>query len=167
MELMQRYLNKGHHLYVDNWYTSPALFELLHQNKTGACRAVRKNRKGLPALTTKLKRGESQYCHTGILLALEWQDKQDVHTLSTIHSTTYENSKKTDRKTGEEIRKPSCILDYTDRMGAVYHVDMQLSFSECIRSFFSIFWIWQCIMHLQFTKYKTIILPACPTSGLK
>ncbi len=29
LELMQRYLNKGHHLYVDNWYTSPALFELL------------------------------------------------------------------------------------------------------------------------------------------
>ena len=29
MELMQRYLNKEHHLYVDNWYTSPALFELL------------------------------------------------------------------------------------------------------------------------------------------
>ena len=28
MELMQRYLNKGHHLYVDNWYTSPAIFEL-------------------------------------------------------------------------------------------------------------------------------------------
>jgi hypothetical protein len=37
LELMQRYLNKGHHLYLDNWYTSPTLFELLHRNKTGAC----------------------------------------------------------------------------------------------------------------------------------
>ena len=28
MELMQWYLNKGHHSYVDNRYTSRALFEL-------------------------------------------------------------------------------------------------------------------------------------------
>ncbi|CAF4791666.1 unnamed protein product, partial [Rotaria sp. Silwood2] len=55
---MRRYLNKGHHLYVDNWYISPALFELLHRNKTGACGTVRKNRQGVPPLTTKLKRGE-------------------------------------------------------------------------------------------------------------
>ena len=125
MELMQRYLNKGHHLYDDTWYTSPALFEPLRRNKTGACGTVRKNRKGLTALTTKLKRGESHYCHKDILLALKWQDNKEVYMLSTIHSTAYENSKKIDRKTGEEIRKPSCILDYTDKMGAVDHVDMQ------------------------------------------
>ena len=146
MELMQGYLNKGHHLYVDNWYTSPALFELLRRNKTGACGTVRKNRKGLPALTTKLKRGESQYCHTDILLALKWQDKKEVYMLSTIHSTAYENSKKIDRKTGEGIRKPSCIVDYTDKMGAVNHVDMQLSFSECIRK--SVKWYKKLFFHL-------------------
>jgi hypothetical protein len=60
MELMQRYLNKGHHLYIDNCYTSPARFELLHCNKTGACGTIRKNRQGLPLLTAKLKRRESQ-----------------------------------------------------------------------------------------------------------
>ena len=48
MELMQRYLNKGHHLYVDNWYMGPALFELLHRNKTGACGTVCKNRHEIP-----------------------------------------------------------------------------------------------------------------------
>ena len=133
MELMQRYLNKGHHLYVDNWYTSPTLFEFLHRNKTGACGTVRKNRQGLPPLTTKLKRGESQYAHTNTLLALKWQDKREVHMLSTIHSTTYTNSNKIDRQTGEAIRKPVCIVDYTKNMGAADHVDMQISFSECIR----------------------------------
>ena len=34
LEMMQCYWNKGHHLYADNWYTSPTLFELLHRNKT-------------------------------------------------------------------------------------------------------------------------------------
>ena len=108
MELMLRYLNKGHHLYVDNWHTSPALFELLHRNKTGARGIVRKNRHGLPPLSTKLKRGDRQYRHTDILLVLKWQDKRKVYMLSTIHSTAYENSGKIDRQTGEETRK-TCL----------------------------------------------------------
>lgn len=67
MMLMQHYLNKEHHLYVDNWYTSPALFERLHRKKTGACGTVRKNRKGLPSLADGLKRGESRYSRTNVL----------------------------------------------------------------------------------------------------
>ena len=117
MELVQRYLNKGQHLYVGNWYTSPTLFQLLHRNKTGACGIVRKNRQGLPPLTARLKRGESQYAHTNTLLALKWQDKREVHMLSTIHSTTYTNSNKIDRQTGEAIRKSVCIVDYTKKYG--------------------------------------------------
>ena len=58
MELMQQYLNKGHHLYIDKWYASLAQFRLLYCNKTGAYGTVRKNRQGLPSLTIKLKRGE-------------------------------------------------------------------------------------------------------------
>ncbi len=42
MTLMEPYLNKGHSLFVDNWYTSPRLFEKLHEFKTGACGTVRK-----------------------------------------------------------------------------------------------------------------------------
>ena len=78
---------------------------------------VRKNRKGLPPLTIKLKRGESQYSHTNILLALKWQDKREVHMLSTIHSTAYANSDKVDHQTGEEIEKPVCILGLHEKHG--------------------------------------------------
>ena len=99
----------------------------------GACGTVRENRHGLLPLSTILKRGDRQYRHTDILLALKWQDKREVYMLSTIHSTAYENSSKINRQTGEEIRKPVCILDYAKKMGAVDHVDMQMSFSECIR----------------------------------
>ncbi|CAF1256054.1 unnamed protein product [Rotaria sordida] len=35
---------KDQNLYVDNWYTSPFLFEMLHSMKTGACGTVRSNR---------------------------------------------------------------------------------------------------------------------------
>jgi hypothetical protein len=33
MKLIEKYLHRGHNLYVDNWYSSPALFEILHQKK--------------------------------------------------------------------------------------------------------------------------------------
>ena len=43
MQMMQPYLNKGHQLFVDNWYSSPALFEKLQNHQTGACGTIRKN----------------------------------------------------------------------------------------------------------------------------
>ena len=36
MTLMQSYLDKGHNLFLDSWYTSPALFETL-QCKVNWC----------------------------------------------------------------------------------------------------------------------------------
>ncbi|EFN67636.1 PiggyBac transposable element-derived protein 4, partial [Camponotus floridanus] len=44
--LMKPYLGKGHTLFVDNWYSSPALFNLLYNNYTNACGTVKKRRKG-------------------------------------------------------------------------------------------------------------------------
>jgi hypothetical protein len=46
MTLMKSYLNKGHSLFIDSWYTTPLLFEKLHELKTGACGTIRKNRLG-------------------------------------------------------------------------------------------------------------------------
>ncbi|XP_066600736.1 piggyBac transposable element-derived protein 4-like [Prorops nasuta] len=48
--LIKPYLGKGHTLYVDNWYSSPALFNFLHNNCTNACGTVRKRRKGMPKI---------------------------------------------------------------------------------------------------------------------
>jgi hypothetical protein len=42
--LLKRFLNKGHSLFVDNFYSSPILFEYLHRYRTGACETVKKNR---------------------------------------------------------------------------------------------------------------------------
>jgi len=55
---MEKYLHVGHVLYLDNWHSSPALYETLHDMKTGACGTVRSNRIGLPKIFKKLKEGE-------------------------------------------------------------------------------------------------------------
>ena len=57
MGLMQkaRLLDKGHHVYMDNYYSSPCLYEELHYRSTFACGTCRPNRKYLPKAVTKVK----------------------------------------------------------------------------------------------------------------
>lgn len=47
-KMMAPYLGKGHVLYTDNWYTSPALCQFLHENKTVSCGTARISRKFMP-----------------------------------------------------------------------------------------------------------------------
>jgi len=63
MHLMAPILDKGHHLFLDNWYTSPPLFRLLSRHQTPACGTIRKNRGKFPPefVTKKMKQGE--YLH--------------------------------------------------------------------------------------------------------
>lgn len=131
--LMQPYIGCGRVLYVDNWYSSPLLFQYLFNNNTGACGTIRKNRKHFPVFHQRLLRGESVHLHTRSLLALKWHDKREVHMLSTIHTPEQIATGKIDHKTGREILKPRCIIDYNNNMGGVDQVDMQMSFSELAR----------------------------------
>jgi hypothetical protein len=59
MALMETYLQKGHTVWMDNWYSSPQLYDHLHKNKTNTCGTVRRNRKVLPKFAKKNK-GKSQ-----------------------------------------------------------------------------------------------------------
>ena len=132
MTLMKPYLNKGHALFVDNWYTSPLLFEKLHELKTGACGTVRKNRLGLVKFN-KLAKGDFEYHNTSNLMALKWQDKREVIMLSTIHRPGMVSTRKKHWKTQNVVHKPECVVDYNENMGSVDKVDMQISFVASAR----------------------------------
>ena len=86
MRLMEGYLDCGRRLYVDNFYTSPCLFQDLTR-ETLACGTVRANRCGLPERTDHLKRGEVVFMKRGDLTFVHWMDKRDVFCLSTFHGT--------------------------------------------------------------------------------
>lgn len=51
--LMKPFFNRGHKLFVDNFYTSPGLAEFLLEKNTNICGTVRENRKGLPKQNLK------------------------------------------------------------------------------------------------------------------
>jgi hypothetical protein len=131
--LIAPYLNEGHTVYTDNWYTSPALSLFLHKLKTNSCGTVRGNRKGMPSLSRKLLAGEVQSVTSDSLMAIKWCDRRDVRMLSTLHSDEIVNTGKRDWKTKEPIMKPKCIVDYSCKMGAVDRTDMLLSSVQCIR----------------------------------
>lgn len=67
---------------------------------------------------------------------------------------------KINHKTGRQIMKPVCVQDYNENMGAIDLVDMQSSFTECIRK--TIKWYKKLFFHMvdvasinAFHLYKT------------
>lgn len=132
MTLMKLYLNKGHSLFLDNWYTSPRLFEKLYEFKTGACGTVRRNRIGSVKLE-KLTKGDFDFSNSNNIMVLKWQDKREVFMLCTIHKPRMIETQKSDWKTQKIVEKPECIVHYNRNMGSVDKTDMQISFVECLQ----------------------------------
>ena len=62
-DLMENYQGLGHHVYVDNFYTSPQLFKDLLEAGTLACGTIRSNRKGFPAaVKDNVDQNDSLFC---------------------------------------------------------------------------------------------------------
>ena len=80
-------LDRGYHIYTDNYYTSPELLKELCLRSTFGAGTCRKNRKGRPkaVVNAKLKTNETCYHRANELLAIKWCDKRHVLILSTIH----------------------------------------------------------------------------------
>lgn len=87
MRLMSGHLNKGHHLYMDNYFTSPRLFYDLRLNATLACGTARSNRKGFPRLLklSHPEKGSIDVMNNGVVVAVKFADRREVSLLTTIH----------------------------------------------------------------------------------
>ena len=63
-------LDKGHHVYMDNYYTSPELFSELYYRETYSCGTVRLNRKGLPNAVKKQNCSHSSPFSSGMVIVM-------------------------------------------------------------------------------------------------
>ena len=77
--LLSDLLGMGYKLFIDNLYTSEALFHYLYENKTCAVETVRKNQLKLPKSVTnkKLGRGQFTFRRKENMLVVRYQDKKD------------------------------------------------------------------------------------------
>ena len=125
-DLMEKYLDKGYHLFFNNFYTSLKLVKDLEKRKTYACWTVRVNRGEFPSYFKKgsLDIGQSHYMHNGNIVACHWKDKRDAFLLSSIH----ENKEKVISRHSGETTKPEVIIDYNSYMNGVDKCDQHLSY---------------------------------------
>lgn len=103
--LMSRYLDKGHRLFLDNYYMSPVLTQYLLDRQTKAVGTMRPTRRNFPRELANLSiaKGECKFMasHTG-LLAVKYRALQDksnkmpkiVHLLTTDHTNCCVNTGK-------------------------------------------------------------------------
>ena len=124
LDLAEPYFNKGHRLFMDNFYSSPALYQELYGKKTLACGTVRQDRKGMPeALMTKntsgYARGQSTFLKYESVTLVRWKDKRDVFALSTFHGNTCDD---------ELPHKPEMIETYNQFMNGVDRADQLLTY---------------------------------------
>lgn len=143
--MMLPLLNKGHTLYVDNWYTSVNLFKYLHANLTNACGTMRRNRVPETVRNCKLNKGDSCTFHCGELQCTKFVDKKEVYILSTLHKsgTTERHVRGRNRAT---IHKPNSVLEYNLNMGAVDKMDQLLQPYSATRK--SMKWYRKLAIHL-------------------
>lgn len=79
LRLMRPYLNKGHHLFMDNFYNSITLSKILLENKTHTTGTLRSNRKFNPthitSKTVKLKKRDYKFARNDLFIFVDGKVK--------------------------------------------------------------------------------------------
>lgn len=147
-ELLEDLKNKGHILYVDNFYSGVPLFDHLRENKTGACGTVRINRKGLPPSmkSTKLIRGSLPIIwerEDKKMLACSWQDTGRVNMISTVGNPGVTNVTVHTKRGPRQVKKPKVQRLYNTNMGGVDRFDQlcaNYSFDRRYKKWYQVLW---------------------------
>jgi hypothetical protein len=128
LQLIRRVEGFGHKLFMDNYFSSPALFDDLLQRKINSCGTVRIDRRELPRdirpRSMKLKRGDLVTRVKGSLSVVRWKDKRDVFVLTNMHPPPFEGNFVDENG---RAPKPQVIEDYNAHMGYVDKSDRMVN----------------------------------------
>ncbi|KAM9323010.1 uncharacterized protein KZ484_021087 [Pholidichthys leucotaenia] len=133
-QLMEPHTGKGHEVYMDSCYTSPAIAKELAAKDTGVCGTVNCNRRGMPKdlrpAQLPLRRGDDPvFMRQDKLLACAWHDTKRFSMLSSIHGNTcvLKRIRTKGSVTGfRHCNKPACVDSYKRYMGGVDRADQRM-----------------------------------------
>ncbi|XP_053391383.1 piggyBac transposable element-derived protein 4-like [Mercenaria mercenaria] len=123
MGMARHVQGKHHHLFFDNYFTSPKLLIDLVPMQIYSTGTVRPNRKGLPLNFSdkdkKADRGKSAFWQKGDIVAVKWKDNNFVHLISTSCDDTMRQAS---RRVGGQLVNipcPDMVKTYNKYMGGV------------------------------------------------
>jgi hypothetical protein len=129
VKAVESYSHRGHILYLDNLFPSPALFDHLERLGIRACGTLRPNRTGTPrdlqVVGKQLPKSGTATWQRGNLGCLAWCDKRLVYLLSNHTDIDATVSFDQPRSDGTEVTvvKPKVVHDYNLHRGKVDTVD--------------------------------------------
>ena len=140
--LLQKYVNKGHHVFLDNYYTSIPLASYFVQNGVHITGTIRDSRTqfSVELKAIQLGKGEAAFYQPNGIVITKYRSMQDkstgkpkmVYALSTAFAPGMGNTNRRDRD-GNVIQKPTCINSYNHNMGGVDLMDQQLDGINVLR----------------------------------
>lgn len=174
MHVVSPYLDRGHHLFTDRYYTSVPLAQALSKHNTSFTGTSNKNRVNLPDELSQMKSmkgGEMVSYRTNDLLALAWQAEKrnkPVYMLSTESSAKWETIRPQNAY-NPPTQKPSAVHLYNHNMNGVDRADqlaVYYSFERKTRKWWRkvFFWMMESTIVNSFIIYKEVV--ADPSSHL-
>jgi len=128
LELTRRVEGLGHKLYMDSYFSSPALFDNLFGRKINCCGTVRNDRRGIPkdisSHAIKAKKGDIITQVRENQSTVRWKDKHDVYVLTNMHIPPVEGSFCDE---SDHAVKTRVIEDYNAHMGYVDKSDKMVN----------------------------------------
>ena len=137
VHLLKPYLQRGHHVFTDRFYTSIPLAKTLQDKGTAFTGTAVRNRVGLPEAIrnpTRLSDDEVRAFRDGNLLALEWRAaKKKTSVVMLSSDDTAKSCQVISRTTGRQMVKPTVIHHYNQCMNGVDRADQCTVYYSFVR----------------------------------
>ncbi|XP_066938893.1 piggyBac transposable element-derived protein 4-like [Macrobrachium rosenbergii] len=141
-QLMGQHLDKGYHIYMDNYYNSVEIAEELYSRGTHCSGTLRITWRGAPKVLRncvrhkRLLRGDMDWRKKDNTFVICWQDIRCVTFVTTASNAATEpfihkrRVKKQGRYELEEqrLQRPKAVGDYIAYMGGVDHFDQMINY---------------------------------------
>ena len=131
MRLMRDRLQRYHHVYADNFFTSVHLAEALLRSGTYLCGTTRSTRRDFTkgVVGVRLAAGESvKWTNDANVTVIKWHDKRDVYMVVTNDAGGDEVVQARRKRQEVQLTVPTCIRSYNRLMGGVDHMDQMRSY---------------------------------------
>lgn len=134
IDMVRGFEDKGHVLYMDNFYSSPQLFVALRERGIGACGTVNPRRKFMsteiqPNHLSLNKGDEPVFMRSETLITCAMMDTKRVHFLSSVHNDNSYDKRVRDRRSDTGFRlveRPVMCEHYNLHMNGVDVLDQKL-----------------------------------------